>query len=390
MTEQYDVLIVGGGFAGLSAALYTARGMKRGILCGTGPSRNVAAPHTHGFLAQDGADPAQLLQTARDQLAPYDFPVLDVHVERIVGENGDFTAQLANGDTLKARKIILATGVQDILPAIPGFQEEWGRTVHHCPYCYGWEVRGGRIAVYLPGLNNPQSALYYQKITRDVLVCTGGPANLTDEQRALLEACGVTLVEEPLSRVDGLGGDGLTLTFGSGLVHARDVLYAHGERKVNATLAEHLGCHVSSAGITVDEQQMTTVAGVYACGDSAKGNQVIYAAASGATAAMQAAYAIFYDTLPVGAQRAILDMRTLLAQIPEDMLKVAHRQLRLRAKDVPLISAEEAALVMGVSPTEVKRYALEGRLLLTPLLHLLQELDGEAPVEGVVEEVRRD
>ena len=225
MTEQYDVLIVGGGFAGLSAALYTARGMKRGILCGTGPSRNVAAPHTHGFLAQDGADPAQLLQTARDQLAPYDFPVLDVRVERIVGENGDFTAQLANGDTLKARKIILATGVRDILPPIPGFQEEWGRTVHHCPYCYGWEVRGGRIAVYLPGLNNPQSALYYQKITRDVLVCTGGPANLTDEQRALLEACGVALVEEPLSRVDGLGEDGLTLTFGSGLVHVRDVLY---------------------------------------------------------------------------------------------------------------------------------------------------------------------
>ena len=125
MSEQsYEILIVGGGFAGLSAALYTARGMKRGILCGAGPSRNVAATHTHGFLGHDGANPAHLLQTARDHLAPYDFPIRDVHVDRITGANNDFTAHLADGTTRQARKVILATGVWDDLHKIPVLQEE--------------------------------------------------------------------------------------------------------------------------------------------------------------------------------------------------------------------------------------------------------------------------
>ncbi|MBX8465727.1 NAD(P)/FAD-dependent oxidoreductase [Deinococcus sp. RIT780] len=308
-TSLLDVLIVGGGFAGLSAALYTARGMKSGILISSGPSRNAPSPHAGGVFSRDRRPPEEILAAARDDLRPYDFPVMEAEVTAISGGNGDFTATLSTGETVRARKVILATGVRDVLPGTPaGLREQWGRGVHHCPYCYGWELRGGQVAVHLPGLSGVggvQSGLYPQKLTRDVLVCADGAADLTPAHRALLLEHGVTLIEEPLVRVDGRAGGGVTLTFQSGLTVDRDVLYAHGRRELRAELAEALGCEVTTSGITVDAQQMTTVPGVYACGDVTKGNQIAFAVAGGAMAAMQAAYAIFYDTLPDGARVAV-------------------------------------------------------------------------------------
>lgn len=305
-TDLLDVLIVGGGFAGLSAALYTARGLKRGLLITRGPSRSAPSPHAGGVFAHDRQSPAAILAAARDDLHPYDFPMLEAEVTALTGQNGNFTATLSTGETVRARKVILATGVRDVLPETPaGLREQWGRGVHHCPYCYGWELRGGQIALYMPGLSGlsgVQTVLYHQKITRDVLVCTDRPADLSEEHRALLHERGVTLIEESLIRVDGRDGGGVMLTFESGLTLNRDVLYAHGQRELRAALAEQIGCEIAQNGITVDAQQMTTVPGVYACGDVTKGNQIAFAVAGGAMAAMQAAHAIFYDTLPDGAQ----------------------------------------------------------------------------------------
>ena len=303
MSEQpYDILIVGGGFAGLSAALYTARGMKRGILCGAGPSRNVAAAHTHGFLGHDGANPAHLLQTARDQLAPYDFPLREVHVDRITGENNHFTAHLADGTTLQARKIILATGVWDDLPKIPGLQEEWGRSVQHCAYCYGWEVQGQPLALYheaFEGTEGMKSILYYQKLSRDILVCSDGNLSFTPEQRAFLEERGITLVDSRLERVEGIP-TGIRLYFADGTSVERTTLYTHGERKLHSELAQALGCTLSEGGtgIQVEASQATSIPGVYAAGDVSSGNQVAFAVAGGARAAMYAAGSLFYDDLP--------------------------------------------------------------------------------------------
>lgn len=308
-TDLLDVLIVGGGFAGLSAALYTARGLKRGLLITRGPSRSAPSPHAGGVFAHDRQSPAAILAAARDDLRPYDFPVLEAEVTALTGQNGNFTATLSTGETMRARKVILATGVRDVLPETPaGLREQWGRGVHHCPYCYGWELRGGQIALYMPGLSGlggVQTVLYHQKITWDVLVCTDRPADLSEEHRALLHERGVTLIEEPLIRVDGRDGGGVILTFESGLTLNRDVLYAHGQRELRATLAEQIGCEIAQHGITVDAQQMTTVPGVYACGDITKGNQIAFAVAGGAMAAMQAAHAIFYDTLPDGARMGV-------------------------------------------------------------------------------------
>lgn len=282
----FDVLLVGGGFSGLRAALYTARGMKSGVLVSDGLSRTAPSPHAGGVFSRDRRPPGEILAAARDDLRPYDFPVLVAEVTAISGGNGDSTATLSNGQTLRTRKVILATGMRDVLPDIPArLQAQWGLGVHHCPYCYGWELRGGQVAVHLPGLSGVsgvQSVLYHQKLTRDVLMCADREVDLTPEQRDLL-----------LER-------GVTLTFASGRMVDRDVLYAHGRRDLRADLAEALGYEVTASGITVDAQQMTTVPGVYACGDVTKGNQIAFA--GGAIAAMQAAYAIFYDTLPDGAR----------------------------------------------------------------------------------------
>lgn len=253
LTAPYDILIIGGGFAGFSAALYTARGMRRGILCTAGPSRNAVASHTHGFLGHDGANPTQLLQTARDQLAPYNFPVIESKVIELTGEDNAFIARLENGQTIQARKIILATGVQDILPPIPGLQEEWGRGVQHCPYCYGWEVRDQPLALYQPGLTGPDgiwNILYHQKLSRDLLVCGNGPQGFTQEQRQQLQGVGVTLIDSALERVEGTS-DGIRLYFADGTSVERTVLYTHGERKLNAELAMSLGCEMTATGITV-------------------------------------------------------------------------------------------------------------------------------------------
>lgn len=301
LTAPYDILIIGGGFAGLSAALYTARGMRRGILCTAGPSRNAVASHTHGFLGYDGADPAQLLQTARDQLVPYDFPVIESKVIELTGEDNAFTARLENGETIQARKIILATGVQDILPPIPGLQEEWGRGVQHCPYCSGWEVRDQPLALYQPGLLGPRglwTILYHQKVSRDLLVCGDGSREYTPEQREQLQGVGVTLIDSALERVEGTP-DGIRLHFVDGTSVERSVLYMHGERRLNAELAESLGCKVDVGGIEVtSHNQKTSVAGVYAAGDVSTGNQVAFAVAGGARASMYAAAEVLDDNMP--------------------------------------------------------------------------------------------
>ncbi|WP_040379756.1 NAD(P)/FAD-dependent oxidoreductase [Deinococcus aquatilis] len=300
-----DVLIIGGGFAGLSAALYSARGMKRGVVVTAGPSRNAPSRQAHGVFTQDGEDPVHLLQVARDQLRPYDFPVLEAGVIRVAGENGAFIATLADGQTVQARKIILATGVRDLLPDEPtGLREEWGKGVHHCAYCYGWEIRDGPTAFYqaaLGGTSGVQSILYHQKISRDILVCSDRSLDFTPEQRELLETRGAHLMDAPLVRVDGREG-GVRLTFQDGTVADRAVLYAHGERRGQVELAVQLGCEVTPSGIQVDAQQMTTIPGVYAAGDVTSGNQIAFAVAGGARAAMFAASALFYDDLPDGAK----------------------------------------------------------------------------------------
>jgi thioredoxin reductase len=222
-----DVVIVGGGPAGLSAALLLGRARRDVLLCDSDQPRNAGVHAMHGFLSRDGMDPAVLRQVARDQLAVYPtVRVRDVEVEAVTGQTDQFTVRLADGTSEQARRLLLATGVADELPPINGLGELWGRGAFNCPYCDGWEVRDQPVAVLAADPRNLQLAVHLTRWSPDVLLCSNG-ADLDDDTRRLLTARKVRLREEPIARLDGGDGKLGRIVFTEGEPEARSAAFLH-------------------------------------------------------------------------------------------------------------------------------------------------------------------
>jgi thioredoxin reductase len=202
-----DVVIAGGGPAGLSAALLLGRARRSVLLVDSGQPRNAGVHAMHGFLSHDGMDPAALRQAGRDQLKPYPTVQLRAAAVHAVTRDAEgFTVSLTDRTTAQARRLLLATGVVDQLPPIPGLAELWGRGVFNCPYCNGWEVRDQPLAVLASDPRNFQLALQLTRWSPDVLLASNGPAGLDDDARRLLAAHKAALREEPIARLDGEDG----------------------------------------------------------------------------------------------------------------------------------------------------------------------------------------
>src|SRR6266702_7694 len=209
-----DIVIAGGGPAGLNAALMLGRARRTVLLCDSGQPRNARVHAMHGFLSRDGADPAALRQTGRDQLGAYPtVRVRDVAVEAVAREAEQFTVTLGDGTTEQAHRLLLATGVADQLPPIPGLAELWGRGVFNCPYCDGWEVRDQPLAVLAADPRNLQLALQLTRYSPDVLLCSNGPADLDGDARRQL---GCTLLDDDSVMVDDLGQTSVPGVFAAG------------------------------------------------------------------------------------------------------------------------------------------------------------------------------
>ncbi|HEX8362708.1 MAG TPA: NAD(P)/FAD-dependent oxidoreductase [Longimicrobium sp.] len=286
--ETFDAVVVGGGPAGLSAALTLGRGRWRVAVIDAGEPRNAPAAAAHNLFTRDGTPPLELLAIAREQLRPYD--TVELRAGRAVDArdaDGGFHVQLEDGSTLAARRVVLATGVVDILPDIPGFRQLWGKSVFHCPFCHGWEVRDQPLALLGRGSTAMELSRLLTRWSGDLVLLSDGPAELSGDERAELEALGVGLREERVLRLEP-DGHGLAAVLDGGGRLVRGALYARPPQRQSSDLAGRLGCALTDLGLVqIDAMGATTVPGVFAGGDLVTRMQQVAIAASGGLVAAQ-------------------------------------------------------------------------------------------------------
>ena len=227
----HDVLIIGGGPAGLSAALALGRARRRVLVIDGAPRRNAAATHVYNFLTRDGTPPAELRAIARAQLAAYPtVEVRDVAVTAIAGALGGFRATLADGGAVDARRVLLATGMIDQPLPLPGFRELWGHAIVQCPYCHGYEARDrrwGYLVLPATAAHLVPFALQTRAWTADVAVFTGGAVDVPAAAAAALAGAGIALYTAPITRLVARGDALAGVELADGTTIARDILFAH-------------------------------------------------------------------------------------------------------------------------------------------------------------------
>jgi thioredoxin reductase len=286
--NTYDVVVIGGGAAGLSAALVLTRARRTVLVVDAGAPRNAPAAHMHGYLSRDGLPPGELLAAGRDEVKDYGGEIVAGVVTGLArDDHGGFTAVLADGQRVSARRLLVTTGLRDELPDIPGLGDRWARDVLHCPYCHGHEVRDRRLGV-LGG--TPGAARYAQIVrqwTHDLVYFTP-PGILTGTERAEMTARAIGVVEGAVQELvvedDRLRG----VRMDDGHVVRRDALFVPPRFVPNNDLVVGLGCDVDPDGwITADRTGLTSVPGVWVAGNVVDPRaQVITAAGQGSAAAI--------------------------------------------------------------------------------------------------------
>ena len=291
----HDVVIVGGGPAGLCAALLLGRGRRNVVLLDTGEGRNAPSDASHSFFTRDGTPPAELRRIGHEQLRPYrTVSVRTAAAVAMSGAIGQFQVELAGGDRLDSRVVILATGVRDILPNIPGMNRYWGKGVFQCPFCDGWEHRDQPTALMAPPEMVLESVHLYRTWNTNLTVLTIGEWEPERELSTHLADLGVPVIADPISRVEGDGTHANRIVFNSGRELPIAVLWIRPHQPAKTGLAAELGCELYDAGlitglVKVEGPGQTTVPGVFAAGDIASPmHQVSLAVASGTVAALGA------------------------------------------------------------------------------------------------------
>lgn len=285
MESRYDVIIVGGGPAGLSAALILGRCRRNVLVVDEGHPRNERATAMHGFLSRDGAEPGELARLGRAELLRYGVSVRVARATGAACEPGGFAVTLEDGTRLASRKLLLATGVRDVLPDVEGLAPLYGRSVHHCPYCDGWEHRDESLATLGAGDAAIGTALALRTWSASVTACTHGEAP-SDESVERAERAGITIRTERVTRLEACDGRLCAVHFERGSPIPCTGLFFNTGQFQRSDLAERLGCSVKdNGGIATTKRQATDVPGLYVAGDADKDVQfVIVAAAEGATA----------------------------------------------------------------------------------------------------------
>ncbi len=284
--SAYDAVIVGGGPAGLSAALILGRCRRRVLICDLGKPRNFASHALHGFLTRDGIEPAELLRIGREQLEQYGVEMILREVTDAAVTSDGFRITLGDGRVVSARKLLLASGVVDRLPDFEGAAEMYGRSLFHCPYCDGWESKDLPLAAYGTDRDAYGLALSLKTWSADVALCTGGAATLLPRDRSRLARLGIPIREERIVRLEGEDGRLRRIVFASGEPLERGAMFFKTGQHQRSHLAERLGCEFNDRGtVRTDRFEGSCVPGLYVAGDASEDVQlVVVAAAEGAKA----------------------------------------------------------------------------------------------------------
>ena len=287
---MYDVIIVGGGPAGLSAALILGRCRRSVLLCDAGNPRNIRSHALHGYLTQDGISPGDFLALAHADLEQYEtITYEECEVASAQLKDRNFRVTLENGEKREGRRLLLATGVVDDLPALEGIEALYGSSVFHCPYCDGWELHDQPLAVYGKGPHVSGLAMTLRTWSTELLVCSDGPSLLDDDDRALLERHQIPVREDRIVRLEGNAGQLDRVVFETGDPFSCRALFFSTAQRQRSSIAADLGCEFTDKGaVLTGRRETTNVPGLFVAGDASKATQfVIVAAAEGAEAAVE-------------------------------------------------------------------------------------------------------
>jgi thioredoxin reductase len=301
--DRYDVVVVGGSFAGLGAAMQLARARRRVLVLDTGRPRNRFTPASHGFPGQDGRAPADILDTFRAEVLAYPTVTFrpDEAVHARAADDG-FEVTLASGSLLATRRLVLATGLVDDLPDVPGVRERWGVSVLHCPYCHGYEVADRRFGVLAFGERAVHQALLVTDWSADVTLFINRSMEPDAEQLAQLLARGVRVESRPVAELLGDGTELSGVRLVDGTVIPVDAMFTQPRTRIASPLAEQLGCEVEDGPfggpvLRTDARKATTVPGVFAAGDVALAMNATLAAAAGVMAGASAHQSLIFGAL---------------------------------------------------------------------------------------------
>jgi thioredoxin reductase len=318
MDTNWDCIVIGGGAAGLSAALVLGRARRRTLVIDAGEQSNRVAHGIGGLLGQDGRPPDEFYAAGRDELAAY--PAVELRPGEVVGaeRNGDgIVLELADGERERARRVLLATGMDYRRPELPGIEERWGGSVFHCPFCHGWEVRERALGVLDRGETGVQRALLLRAWSDDVTLYSDGPAELDTDEAELLRGAGVDVDERPVAGLRGPGEELSAIVFADGSERDCGGLLVPVTLHQRTPLAAQLGATLVSKSplvadaVEVDEGFHSSVAGLFAAGDaSGQMQSVANAIAAGSRAAAMIVHGMMADYTASAARAAPRPVRT--------------------------------------------------------------------------------
>ena len=268
--KEYEAIIIGGSYAGLSAAMALGRSLRNVLVIDSGLPCNSQTPHSHNFITQDGERPAAIASKAREQVLRYQTvtSVNDLATSGKKAENG-FLITTKKGQALFGKKLIFATGIKDLMPQIEGFAACWGISVIHCPYCHGYEFRGKNTGIMANGEKAFHVASLVYNLTNNITILTSSKAEFTEEQRKKLDQHEIPIIQSKISQIEHDDGQVSDVVFEDGKKMKFDAVYAAIPFVQHCEIPFQLGCELTEQGhLKIDQFQKTTVDGVFACGDN--------------------------------------------------------------------------------------------------------------------------